>query len=122
LSDIGEARVAAIEAHEEFLQHVENGRARTRLLSIITIVVAFVLSASYAYQILLPFATGTREVTVDLADPTLIATEVVVLLLTAAWLYIGILNYLFSVRLGRAIQRARAFEAEIDRRMGEGLS
>jgi hypothetical protein len=107
---LGEARVAAIEAHEEFLQHVEDGRARTRLLSVITIVVAFVLAISYAYQLLLPYATGTTVVTVDLTDPSLIASEVLVLLLTGAWLYVGIVNYLFSTRLGRSIQKARAFE------------
>ena len=122
MPDLGEARVAAIEAHEEFLQHVEAGRARIRTLALVTVVVAFILCASYAYQIALPFATGTKTVTVNLADPSLIASEVVVLALTAAWLWLGVANYLFVTRLGRAIQKARTFEAELDRRMGEGLS
>lgn len=122
MSDLGEARVAAIEAHEEFLQHVEDGRARTRLLSVITVIVAFILAVSYVYQLLLPYATGTTTVTVDLTNPSLVASEVLVLLLTGAWLYVGVVNYLFSTRLGRAIKKARVFEDELDRRMsGESV-
>jgi hypothetical protein len=119
LSDKGEARVAAIEAHEEFLQHVEDGRSKIRLLSLITIVVAFFLAVSYAYQLLLPLTTGTKVVEVNLADPSLIASEIIFLLLAGAWLYVGIVNYLFQTRMGRSIERARAMEAEIERRMGE---
>jgi hypothetical protein len=119
LPDKGDARVAAIEAHEDFLQHVEDGRSKIRLLSVITVVVAFLLAASYAYQLLLPLATGTKVVEVNLTDPALIASEVVFLILAGAWLYVGILNYLFSTRLGRSIQKARAMEREVERRIDE---
>jgi hypothetical protein len=119
LSDKGEARVAAIEAHEDFLQHIEDGRSKIRLLSVITVVVAFFLAVSYAYQLLLPLTTGTKVVEVNLADPSLIASEVLFLLLAGAWLYVGIVNYLHQTRLGRSIQKARAMENEIERRMSE---
>jgi hypothetical protein len=119
LSDKGEARVAAIEAHEDFLQHIEDGRSKIRLLSVITVVVAFFLAVSYAYQLLLPLTTGTKVVEVNLADPSLIASEVLFLLLAGAWLYVGIVNYLYQTRLGRSIQKARAMENEIERRMSE---
>jgi len=119
---LGEARVRAIEAHEEFLQHIEAGRKGTRTISLITVIVAFLLCASYAVQLVLPLATGTKTVTINLTDPSLVASEIIVLILTAAWLYIGVMNYLFATRLGRDIEKAREFEAEIDRRMNEGLS
>jgi hypothetical protein len=114
LSDKAEAGVAAYEAHEEFIQHVEDGRTKIRLLSVMTIVVAFFLSAAYFSQILLPFLSNTKVVTVDLTDPVLILSEVVVLGLSVAWLYVGVANYLFSTRLGRSIKKARSLEKEIE--------
>ena len=112
------AQVGILEAHEDFVQHIEAGQARVRVLSIITIVVAFLLLASYFYQVLTPFATGTSVVTVNLLDPTLLAFEVVLILVTFAWLYVGVVNYLFASRLGRQIRQARSQEAEIEKRIG----
>lgn len=119
MSDKGDARVAAIEVHEDFLQHVEDGRSKIKLLSIITIVVAFIFEVSYGYQLLLPVMTGTKIVVVNLTDPALIASEFVFILLGGAWLYVGIVNYLFQTRMGRSIDRARAMEREVERRMNE---
>ena len=117
MPDKGEAEVAAMEAHEEFIQHVEDGRSKIRLLSIITIVVSFLLTASYFYQLILPFVSSTKVVSVNLLDPVLLVTETLLLILGAAWLYVGIINYLFSTRMGRSIQKARAMEKEIEERM-----
>jgi hypothetical protein len=58
---------------------------------------------------------------VNLLDPTLLALEVVLILVTFAWLYVGVVNYLFASRLGRQIREARATEREIERKLGEGL-
>ena len=113
------ARVAILDAHEEFVQHIESGQARIRTLSIITIIVAFILLASYFDQVLTPFTTGTKVVTVNLLDPTLLALEVVLILVTFAWLYVGVVNYLFASRLGRQIKEARANEKEIESRLGQ---
>ena len=107
-----------MEAHEDFIQHIEDGRSKIRFLSLITIAVAFLLTASYFYQILLPFATNTKVVTVNLLDPVLLVTQVLFVILGAAWLYVGIVNYLFSTRLGRAIHRARLMEREIEDGIG----
>ena len=106
-----------MEAHEEFIQHIEDGRSKIRLLSIITIVVSFILTASYFYQLTLPFVSETKVVSVNLLDPVLLVTETLLLILGAAWLYVGIINYLFSTRMGRSIQKARAMEKEIEERM-----
>jgi hypothetical protein len=111
------AQVAILDAHEEFVQHIESGQARIRVLSIITIVVAFLLLASYFYQVVSPFTTGTTVVTVNLLDPTLLALEAILIVVTFAWLYIGVANYLFASRLGRQVREARAKESEIGRRL-----
>ena len=111
------AKVAILDAHEEFVQHIESGQARIRVLSIITMVVAFLLLASYFDQVLTPFTTGTKVVTVNLLDPTLLALEVVLILVTFAWLYVGVVNYLFASRLGKQIKEARAKEKEIESRV-----
>ena len=109
--------VMIIEAHEELIQHIENGQIRIRTLSIITIVVALLLAASYFSQILVPFTGGQRYQTVDLLDPSLIAVEVVFLILSAAWLYVGVLNYLFASRLGRQVKEIREAERELERKI-----
>jgi hypothetical protein len=110
--------VMAIEAHEELIQHIESGQAKIRLLSIITIAVAFLLIASYFSQLLLPLVSSTsRYQTVDLLSPALIATEVVLVVLFAAWLYVGVINYLFATRLNRQILEIRAFERELEKRI-----
>jgi uncharacterized membrane protein (DUF485 family) len=112
-----EPSVEIIEAHGSFVQHIEDGQARMKALSIITIAVAFLLLASYFDQVLTPFTTGTKVVTVNLLDPTLLALEVVLILVTFAWLYVGVANYLFASRLGRQIKEARTKEAELERRL-----
>ncbi len=107
-----------IEAHGSFVQHIEAGSAKMRTLSIITIAVAFLLLASYFYQVLTPFTTATKVVTVNLLDPTLLALEAVLIVVTFAWLYVGVVNYLFASRLGRQIKEARAKEKEIESKLG----
>jgi hypothetical protein len=106
-----------VEAHEEFIQHIEAGQRRIRMLSIITLVVAIFLGASYAAQIVYPFVSGETVVSVDLVDPTLLALEVGALLLTFAWIFIGATDYLFATRLGRMIRQARAAEKELERQL-----
>jgi hypothetical protein len=110
--------VMVIDAHEELIQQLESGQAKIRLLSVITVAVAFLLVASYFSQILLPFVSGSsRYQTVDLMSPTLIATEVILAVLGAAWLYVGVINYLFSARLNKRIREIRSYEKELMERM-----
>jgi len=114
-----EPSVEIIEAHGSFVKHIEDGQSRMKFLSIVTMAVAFLLLASYFDQVLTPFTTGTKVVTVNLLDPTLLALEVVLILVTFAWLYVGVANYLFASRLGRQIKEARAREKEIESRLAE---
>ena len=107
-----------IDAHEELVQQLESGQAKIRFLSVITIAVAFLFVASYFSQILLPFvSSSSRYQTVDLLSPGLIAAEVVLMILGAAWLYVGMANYLFSSRLNRRIREIRTYERHLMERM-----
>jgi hypothetical protein len=114
-----EPAVEIIEAHGSFVKHIEDGQARMKALSIITIAVAFLLLASYFYQVITPFTTGTTVVTVNLLDPTLLALEGILIVVTFAWLYVGVVNYLFASRLGRQIKEARAREKEIEGKLNQ---
>ena len=68
--------VMAINAHEDFLEHVERGSSKIRFLSRVTVLVASLLTISYLLQlVVLPFVLGVRAQTVDLVDPTLMAFE-----------------------------------------------
>jgi len=110
--------VMVVETHEEVLRHLEEGQSRIRALSLITVAVTFTLAASYFSQILLPFVeTGQRYQTVDLLNPGLVALEVVVLALTVAWLYVGVVNYLFSTKLGKQVKEIREAEKALLKRV-----
>lgn len=110
--------VMVIDAHEELMQQLEAGRAKIRLLSVITIAVAFLLCAAYFSQIVLPLASSSsRYQTVDLLSPALVATEVFLIALGAAWLYVGVANYLFSRRLNERIREIRSYERQLMEKM-----
>ncbi|HUI01208.1 MAG TPA: hypothetical protein VLX56_06220 [Nitrososphaerales archaeon] len=106
-----------IEAHEEFIQHIEAGQRRIRSLSVITVMVALLLAAGFLVQILYPFALGESTVTVNVSDPTLIAVEVALLVLAVAWAILGFENYRFSTRLGEMTRGARAAEKELEKKL-----
>ena len=110
-------RQSILEAHEEFIQHIENGSSKIRTLSVTTLVVAVLLVASYLYQLVLPYTTNTTTVTVNLLDPTLQVTEIVVLVIALAWLYVALRDYLFTTKLTRAIADIRRQEMEIEKRI-----
>jgi len=109
--------VMIIETQEELIQHIEDGQARIRTLSIITVIVAFLLAASYSSQIVLPLVGGARYQTVDLLNPSLVVFELALLALSAAWLYVGLVNYLFSTRIGKQVREIRAAEQELEKRI-----
>jgi hypothetical protein len=118
LSDREEQGPNVIEAHQDFVRHVEQGANRMRALSIATLVVSVVLAVSYISQLALPLA-GTTEVTVYLTDPTNIAVELVVLGLALVWFYVGVRDYSYSTKMRRDISIARAREDEIRAKIPE---
>jgi hypothetical protein len=111
-----EERADVLEAHQELVGHVERSAGAIRLLSAVTVVVALILTGSYAYQLLLPYF-GTTSVTVNLADPANQAAEAVVLVLALLWLYVGARDFAFSSRMRKQIRKARTDEAMIERKI-----
>ncbi len=109
--------VRLIETHEEFIQHLESGSSKIRILSLLTMAVAFLLLGSYFSQLLIPFTTGTRFVVVDLLDPTLLALQVLLIVITFVWLYVGVANYLFAKRVISNVKAARARENELEKKV-----
>jgi uncharacterized membrane protein (DUF373 family) len=113
--------VSAIELHEEFVQHMEEGADRMRGLALVTIVVAILLAASYVTQlVVLPFMMGVMTQTVNLLDPSLMVVEVVLLVLILLWLYVGTKEYLFTRRIARQIAEIREEEARLARKLKLG--
>jgi hypothetical protein len=117
MSNDKSAAITILEAHEEFVQHIESGSSKIRLLSAVTIGVSSVLSVSYVYQLVFPYLTGESSVVVNLVDPVLQTTEVVVAALASLWLYVGVRDYLFTKRMDKAIREARTLEKEIQKRV-----
>jgi hypothetical protein len=110
----GSSMPSQVEIHEEFIQHVEDGSRKMRWLSGVSAVVALLLAVSYVSQLVLPL-TGTSTVTVNLLDPTLIATELVVLALALVWIFLGLRNYRFTTNLSKQVAAARAAESDIEK-------
>jgi ABC-type branched-subunit amino acid transport system permease subunit len=102
-----------VEVHEEFIQHIEAGQRKIRSLSLLTLLVSVLLGASYLVQLVYPYVGGESVVSVNLRDPTLVATEVLVTVLAFAWVYVGATNYLFASRLGRMVKSAREAEKKL---------
>lgn len=111
--------VMVIEAHEELIQHIEAGEIRMRVLSVISVIIAGFLIASYFSQLLLPYVSNTTVVSVNLRAPVLILTEVVVLIVAAAWMCVGVTDYLFARRLGKQVHEIRVAERELEKRIME---
>ncbi len=116
MSQDKERGAAIIGAHQELVAHIEQSAGRIRILSMVTVAVAAVLAASYASQLVLPL-TGPAVQTVDLADPAVVASELVVLALVLVWLYVGVRDLRFSWRMRDEIRAARAKEREIEGRL-----
>ncbi len=117
MSEDKSSAVSMIEAHEAFVQHIEEGSSKIRTLSVITVVVAALLLVSYVYQLLVPFITRETVVSVNLADPLLQVFELALVAITAVWLYVGVTDYIFTRRLAAAIREARALEKDIEARV-----
>jgi len=111
-----EAGAEIIDAHQELVSRIEQSTGRIRALSLVTILVAAILAVSYVSQLALPL-TGTDTVTVHLSDPANVASELIVLLLALAWMYIGVSDYRFSSRVRGQIETARRKEKEIEGRI-----
>jgi hypothetical protein len=112
------ANIKAIELNYILVDRMQTSASRVRLLSIITLVVAVLLLASYASQVILPFATGQTTATVNLLDPALLVFEGLLIVLTIAWIYVGAVNLLWSRRISKRIRELENFEDRLANRIG----
>lgn len=110
-------QIKAIELNELFIERLEDGAGRLKILSGATLVVAFLLLVSYVSQVILPFATGQTTATVNLTDPSLLVFEGLLIALTLAWVYVGATNFVWARRVGRRIARLRAEEDKLLKRI-----
>lgn len=113
MPDKAETDVALYAVHGDFAEHLEKGSARVNALSIITLVVSGFLLVSYLSQIAYPLVTGRISVTVNLSDPSLLAFEGILVLLTLAWIYVGAVNLLWARRIRRTVKEIKAKEDKI---------
>jgi len=107
---------AILDAYQELVSRIEQSARRMRMLAALTVAVAVLLSIAYIFQIALPL-TGTTSETVNLSDPTLMAAEVLVLVLTLLWLYVGVSDFRFTSRVRGEIAAARVKERQLQERM-----
>jgi hypothetical protein len=110
--------VMKIETADDFMQHIEAGGNKIRVLAVTSVVVAILLIAAYILQLLLPFTTNTKVVEVNLADPSLMALELFLVALGAAWLYLGFREYQFTTRLRKQVKEVRTLQREVLKKAG----
>jgi len=106
-----------LEAHEEFVQQIENTSRRMMVLSLTTIFVSAALAIAYTYQLALALLTGVRTVTVEIGDPVLDGLILLLLAFVVLWFYVGLSDLLFTKRMFEAIREARMAEREIEKRI-----
>ncbi len=104
---------SVLDAHEEFVQHIEIGSRKIRTLAIITILVTGLLAGSYIYQLVLGLTKSATIVEVNVSDPALEASEAVLLVLVLAWLFVAVRDFFFVSKLTKEIKQAREAEDEI---------
>jgi hypothetical protein len=117
MSDKPQAEKSVLEAHEEFVQHIEIGSRKIRTLAIITILITGLLAGSYIYQLILGLTGSATIVEVNVSDPALEASEAVLLVLVLAWLIVAVRDFFFVSKLTKDIKQAREEEREIQKRI-----
>ena len=112
MSDEAERGPEILDAHQEPVARIEESAGKMRALAILTVVVAAFMAVAYIFQLALP-PTGTTSQTVDLTEPSLVATELVVLALALVWLYVGANDFRFTMKVKREISAAPVKERHL---------
>jgi hypothetical protein len=100
--------VSTIELQEEFIQHMERGGRKVRLLAAVATVSGAYFAITYFLQLVVfPYVLGDRVQVVNLVDPGLMVAEAVSLAIALLWTYAGVRDLLFSSRMGRRIREIR---------------
>jgi len=121
MSEDKDPGVSIIELQEEFIQHMERGGRKIRVLALIAIVAGAYFAINYFLQlVVLPYGLGIKSETVNLVDPSLVALGVVSLVVSLSWVLSGVRDLLFEQRLARRIKEVRELQARVARKYGMG--
>ena len=113
--------VSIIELQEEFIQHMERGGKKIRLLSLVATIVGAYFAVSYFVQlVVLPYGLGITSQTVDLVNPGLVGLGILSLAISLLWCYAGVRNLLFERKLAERIREVRELQAESAKKYGLG--
>ncbi|MDG6909063.1 MAG: hypothetical protein JRN16_09435 [Nitrososphaerota archaeon] len=116
-----DAGVSIIELQEEFIQHMERGGKKIRLLSLVATIVGAYFAVSYFVQlVVLPYGLGITSQTVDLVNPGLVGLGILSLAISLLWCYAGVRNLLFERKLAERIREVRELQAESAKKYGLG--
>jgi hypothetical protein len=119
MSEDKDPNVSMIEMQEEFIQHIEKGGRKIRLLASIAIVAGAYFALNYFLQlVVLPYGLGITSETVNLVDPTLVVLGVISLIVSLLWFYAGLRDLLFERRLAERVKEVRELQAQVARNYG----
>jgi len=121
MSEEKDPSVSIIELQEEFIQHVERGGRKIRLLALIAIFAGGYFALNYFIQlVVLPYGLGITSETVNLVDPTLVATGAISLVISLLWFYAGLRDLVFERRLAKRIREVRELQSQVAKKYGLG--
>ena len=121
MSEEKDPSVSIIELQDEFIQHVERGGRKIRLLALIAIFAGGYFALNYFIQlVVLPYGLGITSETVNLVDPTLVATGAISLVISLLWFYAGLRDLVFERRLAKRIREVRELQSQVAKKYGLG--
>jgi hypothetical protein len=119
VSDAKDPNVSMIELQEEFMQHMERGGRKITLLAVIATIAGAYFAINYFLQlVVLPYALGVKEQTVNLVDPELVAVGLVSLVVSLLWFYAGLRDLAFGRRMSKQIREIRSLQSQAAKKYG----
>jgi len=121
MSEDKDPSVSIIELQEEFIQHMERGGRKIRLLALIAIIAGAYFALNYFFQlVVLPYGLGITSETVNLVDPALVALGAVGLVVSLLWFYAGVRDLVFERRLAKRIREVRELQSQVAQKYSLG--
>jgi hypothetical protein len=111
--------VNMIEMQEEFIQHMERGGRKVRLLAVIATLAGAYFAINYFLQLVVfPYVLGITTQTVNLVDPGLIVVGVASLAISLLWSYAGVRDLVFERKMAKRIKEIRGLQAQLAEKYG----
>jgi hypothetical protein len=113
--------VSMIEMQEEFIQHMERGGRKMRLLAIIATLAGAYFALNYFLQLVVfPYVLGITSQTVNLEDPSLMAVGAVSLVISLLWCFAGLRDLSFERKMANQIREIRDLQSQAAKKYGLG--